>query len=241
MTYLIHCHALGNIMSDAKSIGPSLLDSDLLALSKKKSKTDADQAILQPFWDRTLSAGAKTYLKSIAKQIVYGYRSEVNTKFMEKGIRCEQDSIDLYNYVFLTDYAKNTERRTNQWLTGECDIDRGTGGTDIKTAWSLETFPALVEDAHDSAYEWQGRAYMMLWPEWQDYEVAFALVDTPDDLIRYEPEHLHKVSHIDPRMRLTIATYERDLALEEKIKAKCEAAQEYIEKIVAQIKREHSM
>lgn len=239
MSHPIRCHALGTIMTDAKSIDPALLTGELVALYRKKSKTDEDQAVLRPLWDKTLSAGAKTYLKSLAKQFVYGYVGEVSTKVLEKGIRCEQDSINLYNDVFLTDYAKNTERRSNDWLTGECDINRGNAGTDIKTAWSLETFPALVEDAHDSGYEWQGRGYMMLYG-WDSYEVAYCLVDTPDDLIRYEPEHLHKVSHLDPRMRLTIATYERDAALEEKIKVKCEAAQEYIAKMIEQIRREHS-
>lgn len=48
-----------------------------------------------------LSKGAKTYLTGLAKEVVYGYREEISSKAMEKGTRCEQDSIDLYNSVLL--------------------------------------------------------------------------------------------------------------------------------------------
>ena len=41
----------------------------------------------------TLSVGAKTYLKSIARELIYGFKQEVNTKGMRKGIECEDDSI----------------------------------------------------------------------------------------------------------------------------------------------------
>ena len=44
---------------------------------------------------------------------------------MQKGIDCEQQSIDLLNNVefrLSKPYVKNSERKSNQWITGECDI-----------------------------------------------------------------------------------------------------------------------
>jgi len=185
-----------------------------------------------------LSVGAKTYLKDLAKQIVYDYTDCFSSKETEKGNRCENDSIALYNLVFLTDAIKNTERRTDDFLTGECDIILPHKGVDTKTSWSIATFPALSEDCDKTEYEWQARGYMRLWnvPEW---EVAFCLVNTPDDLIRYEPVHLHSVGHIPPHMRVTVVSYERDMVKEARMIEKVKAAQVYVMECIAKIKREH--
>lgn len=234
MTYLIRCHALGNIMGAPKSIDPALLDDVTRAIAKKKVKTDEDKAILEPLWDRTLSEGAKSYLRQEVRRMVYGYSETFSSRQTEKGIRCEDESIALFNDVFLTDHVKNTERRSNQWVTGECDIP----GADIKSSWSLATFPAFVADAHDTGYEWQSRGYMMLW-EMDYWDIAYCMVDTPADLVGYESHALHVVSHIPENRRITVIRYRRDLAIEQKIKIKCEAAQAYVAQMLEQFKVEH--
>jgi hypothetical protein len=190
-----------------------------------------------------LSKGAKTYLEKIAKEYVYGYSQVISGKEMDKGILVEDHSIELYNSVFFTNYAKNTERRNNDWITGECDIYTGKKVIDIKSPWSLATFPATVSAAtaacKERGYDWQGRAYMMLW-DVDEFEVAFCMVNTPDELIRFEQEELHYVDHIDGALRVTVAKYERDKALEDKIKFKVEAAKEYLQQLVNQINLEHA-
>lgn len=234
----IHPSSLGLIMTDAKSIDPKLLVGDLAVIAKKKVKTDEDKALLEPLWDRTLSVGAKTELTGIAKEFVYGYHEVITTKFMEKGLAVEDESIELYNNVFFTNYKKNKERRENEWLTGEIDLFTGKKIIDVKSCWSLPTFPATSEDGVDKMYEWQGRGYMMLW-DCDEFENAYCMVNTPEDLIRYEQRELHIVDHIPPALRITITRYSRDKALEEKIKVKCVAAQEFIENMAAQIRIEH--
>jgi hypothetical protein len=224
-------------MTDAKSIDPAFLVGELAAIAKKKVKTDEDKAILQPLHDQTLSTGAKTFLKSLAKEYLFGYHAVITTKYMEKGLAVEQESIDLYNSVFFTNHKKNTERRENEYLTGECDIFTGKRIKDIKSAWSLDTFPAFSEDAHDSLYEWQGRAYMHLW-DCEEFELAYCLVSTPEELIRYEQRDLHIVDHIAPELRVTSLVYKRDLALEKKIETKCKAAQKYLAELVARFNEE---
>ena len=56
-----------------------------------------------------------------------------------------------------------TDRIKNDWITGECDIFTGDTVIDIKSSWSLTTFPLLASMGENSGYEWQLRAYMMLW------------------------------------------------------------------------------
>jgi hypothetical protein len=232
--------SLAEIMSDPTSIDASLLSPELLTISKKKTKTDEDKAVLAPYWDMSLSAGAKTTCERLAKQFVYGYDSVMTSKYTEKGTQVEDQSIALRNQVFFTNYKKNTERRTNEWITGECDlIIPGNRVIDIKSSWSLDTFPATSKAGEDKTYEWQGRAYMWLW-DVPEFEINYCLVNTPDELIGYEDTALHYVDHIEPELRVTRVVYRRDLALEQKIKTKVEAAQKLMNALIDQIANEHS-
>jgi hypothetical protein len=189
--------------------------------------------------DEVLSVGAKTYIKKLAREFVYQYQEDISSKYMDKGIIVEDASIALYNSVFFTDYKKNTERKTNEWLTGECDIYTGKKIIDIKSSWSLATFPCLSEDGIDKNYEWQLRAYMMLWNV-EEAELAYCMVSTPEEFLKYDQEDLHYVDHIDESLRVTITPYKRDLKLEEDIKTKCEAAQQYFNEILERIALEHN-
>lgn len=205
----IRCSSLGKIMTEPKS------------------KTES------------LSVGAKTYVEDLAKEFVYGYRKSISSKEMDKGQLVEDQSIALVNEVFFTSYAKNTERRENDWLTGECDIYSPPKIIDIKSSWSLATFPATAFAGHDKDYEWQLRGYMMLW-DCDQAELNYCIVNTPDELIRFEDPSVHFVDHIDPSLRVTRVPYVRDLALEDKIKAKVEAARAFFNEVVETIGLEHA-
>lgn len=189
--------------------------------------------------DEILSVGAKSAVTKMAKEFIYGYTETVSSKYMEKGIRVEDDSIKLLNSVLFTDFQKNTERRNNEWITGEADIVDSDSIIDVKSSWSLGTFPVLASEGADKKYEWQGRAYMMLWDK-PKFKIAYCMVSTPDDLIGYEQKSMHQVDGIERDLRVTIVSYERDLALEEKIKIKVNAARAYLEEIIEQITKEHT-
>ena len=189
--------------------------------------------------DETLSAGAKTEIEKLAKQFVYGFDESISSKYMTKGIEVEDAAIELYNSVFFTSHVKNTERKTNDWITGECDIYSPSKVIDIKSPWSLSTFPATAKTGADKLYEWQGRAYMWLY-DVPSFEIAYCMVSTPENLIGYDDPALHYVDHIAPSLRVTRVVQERDLELEEKIKTKVEAANIYMDLMVKQIADEHN-
>jgi hypothetical protein len=186
-----------------------------------------------------LSAGAKTTIIKMAKEFVYGFDERISSKYMTKGIQVEDESIELLNMVLGTSYVKNQERKTNEWLTGEADIVGDNRIIDIKSSWSMGTFPAIAEQGEDTKYEWQGRAYMMLW-DVPEFSIAYCLVNTPPELIGYEEKSMHIVDHIIPELRVTLVHYKRDKALEEKIMRKVEAAREYYEQVVRLITDQHS-
>ena len=178
-----------------------------------------------------LSETAKKVVEDEIRALYFGVREKISNKFMQKGIDCEQVSIDLLNNVefrLSNPYVKNSERKSNQWITGECDIYDAESRTirDIKTSWSIATYPLFADNAND--YEWQMRGYMMLW-DCDTAIVDYCLVDTPEHLIGYEQRELHIVSHIDPEKRVKSFVFERDEQKEQRIKERCEQLQEYFE------------
>lgn len=187
-----------------------------------------------------LSVGAKTYLRELAKQEIFGIDFEFSSKEMEKGIECEGGSIGLLNRVLGLALEKNTERRANDYITGECDLYDAEAriGYDLKTSWSAKTFPGWEADCKDSIYEWQCRAYMALWDA-EEWQVAYALVDTPERLIGYEPIQMHLVSHIPEHLRLTRWSVTRCFEKEREMFERVEAAREYMAEIIREFDASH--
>lgn len=187
-----------------------------------------------------LSVGARTYVRQLVAQDVFGVDFEFSSKETEKGLEVEDESIEMHNRVRGLSLKKNTERRNNGFISGECDLfDVQTqSGYDIKSSWSIKTFPIATSDCEDKLYEWQARGYMILWDA-NDWTVSYCLVDTPERLIGYDPLQLHLVSHIPEHMRITSWTVRRDAAIEERIIEKVKAAREYYHQAVDEFDRTH--
>jgi len=194
---IIRCSSLGKIMTNSRS------------------KTDP------------LSKTCKSEIESLVKQKLYGYNTYISSKYVSKGIQLEDKSIELYNEVFFTNHIKNDVRLSNDWITGECDINADDLIIDIKTSWSAETFPATEEEINNKDYEWQLRGYMMLYDK-SFSELAYCLVETPDELLQYETNLTpHLVEGIDAELRVTVKKFERDFELENQIIERIELCNEY--------------
>ena len=202
---IIRCSSLGKIMTNSRS------------------KTDP------------LSKTCKSEIESLVKQKLYGYNTYISSKYLSKGIQLEDKSIELYNEVFFTNHIKNDVRLSNDWITGECDINADDLIIDIKTSWSAETFPATEEEVNNKDYEWQLRGYMMLYDK-TFAELAYCLVETPEELLQYETNLTpHLVEGIDAELRVTVKKFERNLDLENQIIERIELCNEYAEKYKNQI------
>jgi hypothetical protein len=183
-----------------------------------------------------LGQTAKTYIIEQAKQDFYGYRTQLMNKYVLKGLEQEQDSIDLLNGVRFQNYVKNEQRAENEYLIGCCDIITEDSIIDIKSSWSLETFPATTFELNDlSQYEWQGRAYMYLYDK-PTFELSYVMVSThPELLSQYDPIDIHEVDHIDPAKRITSITFERDAEIEIRMQEQLLAASLFYEQVLTQL------
>jgi len=190
-----------------------------------------------------LSVGAKTHIEALARRKVYGYdEPELRSKYLDKGILCEPMAIELYNSVNFKSLVKREGRITKGCLTGECDLIDGDKIVDVKCSWSLESFPVTKReaeaDAKKAGYEWQGRAYMLLYDK-MSHTVAYCMINTPLDLL-YDEQGCHNVDHLPDEMKITTVRFERDYAKDNAIIDKLVHAKQYYDSVIKEIKRDHA-
>lgn len=196
-----------------------------------------------------LPSGAITILDKMVSQKLLDWRdAEFDFFTTEKGKRCEGDSIELYNEVNDTFYVKNVERitkdvstgliidhdtglifdRAQPVLTGECDlIDfKESLVIDIKTAYSKATYPLVLKMSR--LYEWQLRSYMHLYNV-DHAELAYCLVNTPDDLIqKKDPLEWHNVDNIRNDLKVSTLRIKRDLVKENQLINRLKICADYV-------------
>lgn len=179
---------------------------------------------------------AKSYIRQCAKENFYNYTTELNNKYINKGRDQELESISLLNAVRFTNYQKNEVTMENDYLIGTADIVLDDKIIDIKSSWSLDTFPATPEEGYNSLYEWQLRAYMMLYDRGMA-ELIYCMVTTWDEFLNeWENLQMHRVDHIDPEKRITVLWWDRDedkeIQMIERLKQASEYYDEYFQQLI---------
>ena len=190
-----------------------------------------------------ISASAKSAVREIAKYDLFGYQSFEGCKFTEKGLQLEEQAVRLSSLSRGLALKKNTERRENDWISGECDIYIPTRKIiiDTKCSWDIGTHPFFKDEAEEKAkkqgYDVQMQGYMWLW-DCEEAHVDFCLFPTPLDMVKpweNEEKLIDLVDQIPQKKRLTTVVIKRDEKVIEKIKQRVEAAQEYYQELIAQM------
>jgi hypothetical protein len=194
-----------------------------------------------------LSAGAKTHLECLFKEIVFGKKEYISSKETQKGLACENGAITLYSKIINEFIFKNNERVENSFFSGEYDCRTDDTVIDIKCPWSLKTFPLFEKELKNKIYYTQIQAYMYLLGL-NKGQVVYCLMDTPDTLIqdakrnygwRNEitdlPEHIEKdiennmtFSDIPEKLRCKVFEIGRDDEYIEKMKNKAILSRDYL-------------
>lgn len=142
-----------------------------------------------------LSKTCQKELIKIYNQEKYGRKKEIISKYTDKGIQAEDDSIQLFSQVEGKIFTKNTEKLENDWATGHLDIYEGEVISaaetvwDIKSRWELETFtPKLLEEA-DASEICQLNVYYALTGA-KGGGIVNTLVDCPINILMDEQRRL---------------------------------------------------
>lgn len=157
-----------------------------------------------------ISKGAETYVKEVWLHNNFNYRQNITSKYMEKGLLMENDSIELLSRVDDKFYIKNEVSLENKVLTGTCDIN-DSNIIDIKTSWDIKTF---MDAKLTSVYEWQLRAYMELYDK-DSSELVYCLLDaTPEMVTSEQQKAFYKYNNLDEDFQVdevALKAYEQDL------------------------------
>ena len=240
---IIRCSSIGHLMAKPENadLDPVHVTPEVMAIIAKTKRSEEEKSVLEEVRRKSLSAGGKTHVRKLVREAIYGYEpGEIETRPILKGRAVESDCIAMLARLTGRPLVKNSERRNNGTISGECDIwdEPLRHGRDIKAPYSMESMPIVLADCYDAGYEWQMRGYMMLWDA-ETWSVDYTLVSTPEELVGFEPPQLHFVDHIPERHRWTTWTVERDRALESLIADKVAAARRYYREVVYEFDRTH--
>lgn len=246
--YLFRCSSLSKITGQCKEAITSLQLATIAKYeakagdltSKQKSEFTKLKNKRDKKLDFDLSVGAKNYCRLLVKKEVLNFTKNISSAAMEKGTICEDDSIELYNWLHLTDYKKNEISLSNEWIKGTCDVHvKGAKIQDFKTSKDKSTFPMLSDEIEVGGYQWQGDGYMFLYGE-QKFELVYCLVQTPDELIPdWEDYELHDVEDIEGELRVTTLMFDRCEEREALIKHKVIECRKYMNWYYSQIQSKH--
>lgn len=199
--------------------------------------------MVKPKSGNGISATAKSAVRKIVKFDLFGYRDFEGNKYTEKGIALEEQAIKLSGRKRGLPLKKNTERRENDWITGECDIYVPSRKLiiDTKCSWDIGSHPFFADEAEEKAkkagYDAQMQGYMWLWG-CDEAQIDFVLLPTPyDQLSSYDDSsrYIDLVEQIPQEKRITTVTIKRDEKIIEKIKERVEIAQEYYQQLIQEM------
>ena len=189
-----------------------------------------------------ISDTAKSAIRDIVKEDLYGFRSFTGNQYTAKGNLLEDLAIEMSGKMRFRNYQKHVGRVENKLITGECDVldlERKLI-IDTKVTWDIGTHPFFQDEAMEkvkkAGYDVQMQAYMWLY----DCDVAnidFWLFPCPPELLNGWDDIdqlVHLVEKIDIRERKTTVTIERDEAVIQKIKDKIPHCQNYYEQLFAE-------
>lgn len=189
-----------------------------------------------------ISDTAKSAIRDIVKEDLYGFRSFTGNQYTAKGNLLEDLAIEMSGKMRYRNYQKHVGRVENELITGECDVldlERKLI-IDTKVTWDIGTHPFFQDEAMEkvkkAGYDVQMQAYMWLY-DCEVAEVDFWLFPCPPELLNGWDDIdqlVHLVEAIDIRERKTTVTIERDESVIQKIKDKIPHCQNYYEQLFAE-------
>ena len=189
-----------------------------------------------------ISDTAKSAIRDIVKEDLYGFRSFTGNQYTQKGNLLEDLAIEMSGKMRLRNYQKHVGRVENELITGECDVLdlKNKLIIDTKCTWDIGTHPFFADEAMEkvkkAGYDVQMQAYMWLYG-CDVANIDFWLFPCPPELLNGWDDIdqlVHLVEKIDIRERKTTVVIERDEAIIQKIEDKIPHCQDYYAKLYAE-------
>lgn len=249
-TMLFRCSSLHKLIGKPKNIDDEFLIGDVLLAKETAStkRTQCQKELINKALDKSLSATAKTLVKEMVRERVHNapYKFQ-GSKETEKGHLVEDFAIRfLMQNEFIT-AEKNTQRFSNEWITGEPDVISNHVVYDTKCPWSYWSMPYFKDDIEsksvDAGYDIQQIGYIWLLNE-NGYEIKeaqlkYILMPTPDQLLNKKYDdfsaHIDFVNDLPAKDRIKTYKIQYDQSIVDLIKIKITSARKYAKELLEQL------
>jgi hypothetical protein len=199
--YIFRCHYQGALVSVPKPLTENQKETLTAYRERAKGigrpltqKQEIDWHSLETKESESKEFSLTTTAKNICTDIVfseeYGRKYTLENKYFSKGLEVEKDSRDLISKVLGKNLIKSVERKSNNWVTGEIDIEPQGIIIDIKSAYNFKSFNKHLIENNIEFYKRQLDSYMEIWGLSESI-ISFTLVDTPARIVEDEIRRLN--------------------------------------------------
>jgi len=180
-----------------------------------------------------LGASLTSYLKNNYAETLFGIKEEIHSKYLEKGIHCEAEAIDVAaERLGLGLLEKNQVHFNDEHFQGTPDCYNDELVIDLKCSWNHITFLDTITSPINKDYEAQLQVYMHLLGL-KKAKLVYVLLDTPD-FVNYGNEVIY--SHMPINERFYAFDLEYDPAMIEKMQEKVSNCRLFLEEYDSKIK-----
>jgi len=110
-----------------------------------------------------ISQSVKSYAQEWLKEHIYGFKKDVKSKYLDKGLSQENNAIDkAIEWLDLPFVIKNEKFFENEFFCGTPDLILEDLIIDIKCSWDCFTFPLFEKEIPTKDYYYQLQVYMEL-------------------------------------------------------------------------------
>lgn len=128
---------------------------------------------------------AMSELKKIVLFDKYGIKTDISSKYTDKGIQNEKIAIKMMsdsNGWFDVHADAEKIRFANEWITGEPDVNSKTILADAKCSFDATTFPFFESTCTNKIYFYQLQSYMWLTGKTESF-LCYCLTNQPEQMI----------------------------------------------------------
>jgi hypothetical protein len=128
---------------------------------------------------------AITELKKIVLFDKYGIKTDISSKYTDKGLQNEKIAIKMMSDVngwFDVDPDAMKIRFANEWITGEPDVNTKSILADAKCSFDATTFPFFDSECSNKIYFYQLQSYMWLTGKNESF-LCYCLTNQPEQMI----------------------------------------------------------
>jgi len=155
-----------------------------------------------------ISETAISYVHDWLKESIYGVKKDFTSKYTEKGTLLEDEGIDkAITWLDLPLVLKNEKRIEDEYFTGSPDLILEDEIIDIKLSWDAFTFPLFEDELPEKDYFYQVQIYMHLTGK-KKARVVFLLLNTPEEIAKWETHHDYSDVPIDKRWKAYPVEYD---------------------------------